>query len=452
MSLKFTLLSITLMILAAILLFGASTPVSAGALPEELPLATGLSTHENPGSDQAAAGLSFTFQVTGTVTNTVSTIHLPIISWQAVEEKPSEIVFACSYPNLGIQDNQISDMILVGNNRSIVDMDIFLKIPHQDVGDLIVTLTHVESGRSAVLLDQPGAPDNAPYGTFGCPHRNVQALLNDEAILPAEDRCSPNPTDYTGRQIPAISGSFVPTQGLSYFDGDILLGNWELSVTDNVPEGVGTLEQWCIRAKVGIPEEAPPPVDPSTLPLKASIAMYGQSQAMPLDCESRSAVDWAAAFGYQVGEFDFFDRLPASDNPETGFVGNVWGDWGQTPPNDYGVHAGPIAENLLSYGVPAYPQYFLSWDRMRQEIANGRPVMVWVIGSTIFDGVPEMYVAGDGQVSQVARYQHTAIVTGYDDENGNVTILDGAKLYKRSYDDFLTGWSALGNMAVTATP
>ena len=54
------------------------------------------------------------------------------------------------------------------------------------------------------------------------------------------------------------------------------------------------------------------------------------------------------------------NNLPVSDNPEKGFVGSVFGTWGQTPPNPYGVHAQPIAKLLREYGLDAQAQMGLS--------------------------------------------------------------------------------------------
>ena len=83
------------------------------------------------------------------------------------------------------------------------------------------------------------------------------------------------------------------------------------------------------------------------------LSVAGRAQALPLDCESRSAVDWAAYFGVSIGELDFLGKLPESDDPDAGFVGNAHGSLGQTPPGDYGVHAGPVADLLRAYGVSA---------------------------------------------------------------------------------------------------
>ena len=183
-----------------------------------------------------------------------------------------------------------------------------------------------------------------------------------------------------------------------------------------------------------------------TLPAAASIqGISGRWPAYSLDCESRSAVDWAAYFGVVIDERAFFGRLPSSDNPDHGFVGNVNGAWGQIPPNDYGVHAKPVARLLRSYGLEADAVQGFSWHDLQAEIAAGEPAIVWVVGR-VARGTPVPYVSSDGHQTTVARFQHTVILTDYDQQY--VTVLDGDWVYQRSVKDFLDSWGALGNMAV----
>jgi uncharacterized protein YvpB len=200
------------------------------------------------------------------------------------------------------------------------------------------------------------------------------------------------------------------------------------------------------------PAPAPPTPtpDPPSLPSQAIINnVTGKAQALPLDCESRSAVDWAHYFGRTINEIGFFNNLLESDNPDVGFVGDVYGQWGQIPPNAYGVHAEPVADLLRQYGMQAYAHRPLSWDHLRAEIAAGRPVVVWIIGS-IINGMPVYYTPSDGLSTIVARYEHTVVVTGY--TQSLVYYLNGDTIYSRPISQFLDSWSALGNMAVTARP
>jgi uncharacterized protein YvpB len=187
-----------------------------------------------------------------------------------------------------------------------------------------------------------------------------------------------------------------------------------------------------------------------TLPHEARIAdITGHRQALSLSCEARSASDWAAYFGIGIDELEFFHRLPVSDDPEVGFVGDVNGGWGFVPPASYGVYAGPVATLLQAYGAKAQAVRGLAWDDVKKEIIEDRPVMVWIVGH-VGEGTPVAYTAQDGRTTIVARFEHTVIVIGYTDTR--VTVLDGEKIYSRPLEVFLQSWSVLGKMAIVWKP
>ncbi len=172
----------------------------------------------------------------------------------------------------------------------------------------------------------------------------------------------------------------------------------------------------------------------------------GRGQALPLDCESRSAVDWAGYFGVTIDELEFFRLLPLSDDPDTGFVGDVYGGWGQMPPAPYGVHAGPVAGVLRAYGLPARAVAGLTWEALRAEIDANRPVITWVLGAVGSGAAVAYTAASNGHTTLVAPFEHTVMVIGYGADS--VTLLDGGTAYSRSLAQFLASWGVLGNMAV----
>ncbi len=198
-----------------------------------------------------------------------------------------------------------------------------------------------------------------------------------------------------------------------------------------------------VSATAPVPAPAPAP---APVPVGKQLAVAGRGQALPLDCESRSAVDWAGYFGAQIDELEFFGRLPTSDDPEVGFVGNVYGAWGQLPPAPYGVHAEPVAALLRAYGVQARAERNLSWEALQAEIDADRPVMVWVVGH-VWNGTPVSYTApSTGRTTTVAAQEHTVLVVGYGADT--VILLDGWSTYTRSRADFMASWGVLGNMAI----
>ena len=184
------------------------------------------------------------------------------------------------------------------------------------------------------------------------------------------------------------------------------------------------------------------------LPTQAYVdGFVGHAQSYPLDCETRSAVDFAAYFGFSIDAYQFLTSLPKSDDPNEGFVGNYTDPRGQIPPASYGVYQEPVAALLRSYGVPAVGYKNMSWERIKYEISNGRPVMVWVAGNTEV-GTPQYYTPSNGKSTKVVPYQHTVVVIGYDSQN--VTIQDGAMRYTRSINTFLTSWATLDNRGIIA--
>jgi uncharacterized protein YvpB len=174
--------------------------------------------------------------------------------------------------------------------------------------------------------------------------------------------------------------------------------------------------------------------------------IIGYNQSHSLSCESRSAVDWAGYFGISISEDSFLANLPSSDDPDAGFVGSPDGGEGQLPPNSYGVHANPVAAQLNEYGVKAKAVHGYSFSDLQDEIASGKPVIVWVYGNVWSGGVPVSYTAANGHTSQVIAFEHTVIVIGYD--ASYVYILDGGMVYARDIWIFKNSWTSLGNMAI----
>lgn len=195
------------------------------------------------------------------------------------------------------------------------------------------------------------------------------------------------------------------------------------------------------------PQTVPVPI-PDSLPESYYIdGVVSYPQWFTLDCEARTAVDWAAFFGVSIDENEFLGRMPHSDNPDLGFVGRYDGMQGQLPPNSYGVHADPVANLLNQFGVTARSGKGFSWDDIRFEIASGRPVIAWVIYNTV-PGTPIPYQDSLGNITTVAYYEHSVIVTGYTPDI--VYLSDNGRYYTRTLQVFLASWSALGNMAILA--
>jgi subtilisin-like proprotein convertase family protein len=142
-----------------------------------------------------------------------------------------------SAPNAAIPDFDLiglSDSIAIADNGSLVgDVNVELFVNHTWQGDLIVTLTHEDTGTSAVIMDRNGFPDSA----FGCGEDDiVGAILDDEGTASIEAQCAPNLTS---------PPSYTPFgDALSAFDGESLGGTWTLNISDNAEFDTGTLVSW----------------------------------------------------------------------------------------------------------------------------------------------------------------------------------------------------------------
>ena len=187
---------------------------------------------------------------------------------------------------------------------------------------------------------------------------------------------------------------------------------------------------------------------PAPLPTEHYIrGINGHKQYFSLGCEAATAKDWANYFGYDFNEFEFQYKLPLSDNPDLGFVGDVNAPWGQVPPYGYGVHAGPIADLLNDYGIPAKAHKNYTLDQLIEQIAQDKPVIAWVIGNVV-GGVPHEYTDQQGNKVIVAAYEHVVIVTGYNE--AKLRYMTNGKFYETPKEVFLNSWGVLGNMVVVA--
>lgn len=174
--------------------------------------------------------------------------------------------------------------------------------------------------------------------------------------------------------------------------------------------------------------------------------IWGHRQYFDIGCEASAARDWAKFFGVEVHESNFQFLLPASDNPDFGFVGSVIDPWGQVPPYSYGVHAYPVANLLRSgFGLNARGAKHFTLEQLKKEIAANRPVMAWVIGNVV-GGIPYLFKDKQGREVIVAAYEHVVIVTGYTCDK--IRYMNNGRFYDIPVENFLNSWRVLENMVV----
>ncbi len=152
----------------------------------------------------------------------------------------------CRNPSLALSPGSTvsDDMTVTGHPEALSDLDVSLDIFHGWIGDLTVTLLHVDTGTSVVLVDEPGTPNFTYPSDVGCQEDEIDATLDDEAMVAAEDQCNASP--------PAMGGLVTPNNPLSAFTGESLNGTWRLSVQalwnwgGTRPEVVN---EWCLKSQ-----------------------------------------------------------------------------------------------------------------------------------------------------------------------------------------------------------
>ena len=195
-------------------------------------------------------------------------------------------------------------------------------------------------------------------------------------------------------------------------------------------------------ATLPAPSATPTPTQPAEHYIRT---ISGHRQYFSLGCEAAVAKDWANYFGYDFNEFEFQYKLPLSDNPDLGFVGDVNAPWGQVPPYGYGVHAGPVADLLNAYGIPAKAYKGYTLEQIKASVAQDQPVITWVIGNVV-GGVPYEYTDSQGNKIIVAAYEHVVIVTGYSPTH--IRYMTNGRFIDTPTEVFLNSWGVLGNMVV----
>jgi len=233
-------------------------------LPTDIGWVTGLTPSGGTTVSNTNSIVNFNFDSTGLAaavyTGTLcinnndltnSLVEVPLTL--TVSDPPPPSTNYCSAPGVSIPDNNpagVNDTISVAPGGNIVDMNVAITATHTWVGDLIFTLTHVDSGTSVTLIDRPGVP----AGTFGCNNNDLTGIADDSGnIADIENHCAGT--------TPWINDSFVPMEPLAGFNGEDLSGEWTLNVSDNVGADTGTLAEWCLQPTIGIAPPTPPQIE-----------------------------------------------------------------------------------------------------------------------------------------------------------------------------------------------
>ncbi|ESU23715.1 fpp1 protein [Flavobacterium enshiense DK69] len=138
-------------------------------------------------------------------------------------------VLSCATTNstnvpVAIPDNGTgTSTIVIANGGTIADVNITLNASHDWIGDTVGRLTS-PSGTVVQLFSRPC--DNEATNA------NINATFDDAGVTPI---------------CPGITGTVIPAQALSAFNGQNSTGTWTLRVIDQATNDAGTINSWSLN-------------------------------------------------------------------------------------------------------------------------------------------------------------------------------------------------------------
>lgn len=141
---------------------------------------------------------------------------------------------ATSSPEAGIPDEgSVSNTITASGTDVLLGLAVTVDIDHTYAGDLIITVTHVDTGSSATLLSLPdgGSGDNGS---------------NLDGVYAFADGGLPFPTDCGDSCVIPSMDVYEPYTSLGVFTGESIAGDWTIDISDNAFLDTGTLHSWTV--------------------------------------------------------------------------------------------------------------------------------------------------------------------------------------------------------------
>jgi uncharacterized protein YvpB len=166
-----------------------------------------------------------------------------------------------------------------------------------------------------------------------------------------------------------------------------------------------------------------------------------------LSCEYAAASTVTRFWGRPVTEDDFIRAIPLDPNPHVGYRGNIDAGWGGI--DNYGIYAEPLVPVLEAQGYRA-AVFYGPPQRLKAEIAAGRPVVVWIAG--VPGRLTSQVETTAGRQFSLTPFEHALVVTGYD--STQVSVMDVAHGTNSAFawPDFLQRWSYFDEMALAISP
>jgi hypothetical protein len=140
--------------------------------------------------------------------------------------------------------DSVTDTLTVSESQIITDLDVSLRITHGAVGDLRITLKHVDTGTTMTLVD---TIESEQFPGFICLSHDYDIVLDDEGLGGSvQSICNEGPNPANPGATLTSPPSFLPLQALSAFNGEDMQGDWELTINDVDTGSDGTLDEWCL--------------------------------------------------------------------------------------------------------------------------------------------------------------------------------------------------------------
>ena len=136
------------------------------------------------------------------------------------------------------------------------------------------------------------------------------------------------------------------------------------------------------------------------------------------------------------------DKNGLKGNPNEGFVGDMEDGPG------YGAYNGPIYDLAKEYAGDKVVNLTNSpFTDILKKVSGGQPV--WVITTTSFSPVSdfEMWSTPQGTI-EITFSEHSAVITGYDENSIYVNDPYGHKNQKLDRDNFEKAWEQMGSQAI----
>lgn len=151
-----------------------------------------------------------------------------------------------------------------------------------------------------------------------------------------------------------------------------------------------------------------------------------QNPELPTGCESVALTNALLALGFDLEKTEIADNwLPTSDDDfVTAFMGDPHASDGHS------CMAPAIVETANTYlaaqgsALMAADLTGAPFDRLLEEVADGRPVIVWCTIGLADPGDPYQVERADGRTFRLHANSHCVVISGYDLDAGTVLVSD----------------------------